>query len=46
MLTVPKHCLRVYIACPVTLHNYSLPKTTKQVKGVNSRLFHKKEWPK
>jgi hypothetical protein len=40
MLTVPKLFLRAYIVCPVTLHNYSLPKTTRQVKGVNSILFH------
>jgi hypothetical protein len=46
MLTVPKLFLRAYIVCPVTLHNYSLPKTTRQVKGVNSILFHKKERPK
>jgi hypothetical protein len=37
MLTVPELCLRAYIVCPVRLHNYSPLKTTKQVKGVNSR---------
>jgi len=46
ILTVPKHCLRAYIVCPVTLHSYSPLKTTRQVKAVNSILFHKKERPK
>ena len=46
MLTIPILCLRAYIVCPVTLHNYSLPMTTRQVKGVNLILFHKKERPK
>jgi hypothetical protein len=46
MPTIPKLCLRAYIVCPVTLHKYSLPKTTRQVKGVNLMLFHKKERPK
>jgi len=43
MLTVPKHCLRAYIVCPVTLHSYSPLKTTNRLKELIQDCFIRKK---